>query len=299
MFRSLVAALVLTHSLSTLSASEEVSLSIDGLDRSFLLHVPETLNEASPVPLVIVYHGGGGNARSMEAMTGMNVTADKHGFLVAYPNGTGFLENRLTFNGGECCAYAMENDIDDVAFTLGIIDFLVESHRADPKRVYLTGLSNGGIVSHYVASRAPDRIAAIAPVGGTVGFGELSVEVPVPVMHIHGTNDEFLPEAGGYGKNARTDFRSVDETLSLWIAANNASVVPKFDPLPDTTEDECRVETFTYPAREDGAEVVYVRITGGGHTWPGSKASPPMLGTVCRDIDANELMWEFFLRHSR
>ncbi|MEM9479823.1 MAG: PHB depolymerase family esterase [Verrucomicrobiota bacterium] len=283
-------------------ASEAVQIKVGALERSFLLHLPEghSAERDDLYPVVINFHGGGGNAEAMERMSGMNQLADREGFIVVYPNGTGRLRNRLTFNGGECCGYAEQAGIDDVGFVGAILDELEAKYGSDPKRVYLTGLSNGGIVSHHVAAKLAGRITAIAPVGGTLEMGAISPSRPVPVMHIHGTADLFLPEKGGFGVRRTNEFRSVDHTLRTWITANNAGIVPTVENLPDSAEDGCTVERITYPAREDGmsAEVIYIRIKNGGHTWPGSENSPTMLGKGCRDIDANELMWEFFQRHS-
>ncbi|MEM7144527.1 MAG: PHB depolymerase family esterase [Verrucomicrobiota bacterium] len=295
--------LVLLSTIGPASASEH-TISVGDLERSYLLHLPagNAATAEEPLPLVIVYHGGGGNADSMFRLSGLNDKADEAGFIVAYPNGTGRIENKLTWNGGMCCGYAMHNEIDDVAFTNALIDELIKTQHVDPKRVYATGMSNGGIVSYYVANHLADRIAAIAPVAGTMGTETCEPSRPVPVMHFHGTDDQFLDYNGGPGPEsiAQSDFYSVDHTIENWIKANHCEPTPVEESLPDPADDGCTVKRFTYSPKDNtkGAPVVLIRIENGGHTWPGAAFSPPFLGTLCRDINANDLMWEFFESHS-
>lgn len=283
---------------SVLGENTRHSITVASESRSFLVHLPKDRESEANLPVVIVFHGGGGNADSMAKMTGLNALADEEGFIAVYPEGTGRFPRRLTFNGGICCGYAMENEIDDVAFTGAILDELESRHKIDASRVYLTGLSNGGIVSYLIASELSARIAAIAPVGGTMGTETASPARPVPLLHVHGTADEFLPVAGGFGKNGRTEFYSVDHSLKNWILANQCSVVPEFTILPDSEEDGCIVHQYRWPPLDkEGAEVVYLKIVNGGHTWPGSENSPPALGRVCSDIDVNRVIWDFFSAH--
>lgn len=279
----------------------EVSIKVGEWDRSFILHLPPGHQPDERYPLVMLFHGGGGNPASMVRLSGMNEKADAEGFIVAYPAGTGRFARALTFNGGNCCGYAQEQDMDDVAFVEAMLDLLIAEYGVDPKRVYATGLSNGGILSYRLANELADRIAAIAPVGGTMGTETCNPSRPVPVMHIHGTDDRFLSYEGGPGPNSvsKVDFYSVDHTIAAWVKANGCKPEPKVEELPDTSEDGCRVQRITYEAREKGgAGVVLIRIENGGHTWPGGPVSPAFLGTLCRDVNANDLMWDFFKRHS-
>ncbi len=289
-------ALILAQTIA--GADERRHLDWQDKSRSYLLHLPKGKEAEQGLPVVIVFHGGGGNAESMVAMSGMNELADEEGFVVVYPDGTGHLPKRLTFNGGICCGYAIEHEIDDVGFIAAILDELEAEFQTDPARVYLTGLSNGAIVSYYVAANLADRITAIAPVGGTMGTETCSPSRPVPILHVHGTDDQFLPVEGGYGVNGRTNFFSLDHTLQNWIAANRCEVLPEVTSLPDTADDGCEVEKLTWqPIDETGAEIIYLKIINGGHTWPGSISSPGMLGRVCQDVEINRVMWEFFSRH--
>jgi polyhydroxybutyrate depolymerase len=117
------------------------SLEVDKRPRTYLVHVPPNYDPKKPAPVVLVFHGGGSNAEQMVTFCGLNETADQHGFVVVYPNGTGRLGNLLTFNGGNCCGSAMTNNVDDVAFTKALLDDLARVVKVDPKRVYVTGMS--------------------------------------------------------------------------------------------------------------------------------------------------------------
>jgi polyhydroxybutyrate depolymerase len=279
------------------------TVSVGDLQRRYRVHVPEKYDAANPSPVVIVFHGGGGNPESMVRLTGMNAKSDEAGFIVVYPYGSGLDPERgLTFNGGGCCGYAMQRKIDDVGFTRALLDDLATVANVDSKRVFATGLSNGGIMSHYVASELSDRIAAIAPVGGPLMMDAPNAKRPVPVMHFHGTGDEFAPFNGGFGKGALgragiTEFRSVDHTIQSWVKANGCKPEPEVIALPDKADDGMKCTRKTWSGGEDGREVVLIEIENGGHTWPGNEPIVAMLGKSTKDISANDLMWAFFQEH--
>ncbi len=279
------------------------TVSVGDLQRRYRVHVPTSYNPNKPTPAIIAYHGGGGNPDSMIRLSGLNAKSEQAGFMVVYPFGTGRLEDHmLTFNGGECCGYAMQNKIDDVAFTRAVLDDLAAVANLDANRVYATGLSNGGIMSHHIASELSDRIAAIAPVGGPLMVASITPGRPVPVMHFHGTTDAFAPFKGGYGKGALgragvTEFRSVEHAVNAWIKANGCQTEPKIEPLPDKAADGMKCTRTTWGGGKDGSEVVLIEIESGGHTWPGMKPTVAALGESTMDISANDLMWEFFQKH--
>lgn len=270
----------------------------DKRSRTYIVHVPPMYDQKKPTPVVLAFHGGGSNAEQMIKFCGLNETADKHGFVVVYPSGTGRLEKLLTFNGGNCCGYAMTNKIDDVAFTKALLDDPAKVISVDPKRVYATGMSNGAFVSYLLASELSDRFAAIAPVGGPMGTETCNPKRPVPVIHFHGKDDEFAPFNGGKGKGVSgTDFYSVDHSIKAWVKANGCKDEPKTVEIPDTAKDGTKATVTTYGGGKDGAEVVLVAIDGMGHTWPGQQPAVKFLGKSTRNVSANELMWEFFKKH--
>ena len=161
------------------------------------------------------FHGGGTNAKTMVRFCGLNETADRDGFLAVYPNGSGRNPNLLTWNAGNCCAYAMRQNVDDVGFVGALLDDLSGFANVDPKRVFATGMSNGGMLAYRLASELSQRIASIASVSGPMGTDACRPTRPVSVLHFHGTSDEFAPYAGGRGPKSfiQSVFRSVDFSI--------------------------------------------------------------------------------------
>lgn len=276
------------------------TIQVDGLSRSYIVHIPPKYDPKQPAPVVLMFHGGGSSAKPMVHFTGLNEKADQAGFVVVYPEGTGYLQ-MLTWNAGNCCGYAMQHKVDDVAFTRALLDDLAKVVNVDRKRVYATGISNGAIMAYRLASELSDRIAAIAPVSGPMGAATCNPKRPVPVIHFHGTDDVHAPFQGGHGKGiSGTDFYSVEHSIAAWVKADGCPQKPKVVELPVKVEDGTSVEEKTYGPGKDGAEVILLTIRGGGHTWPGRE--PPNikflnLGKSTHNISANDLMWDFFKRH--
>jgi polyhydroxybutyrate depolymerase len=294
---ALLAAAVLGAAL--LGSGDHVrTVSVGPLERSYRVHVPATVDSRRPTPVVVAFHGGGANADNMVAFSGLDKKSEEAGFIVVYPNGTGRLKKMLTFNGGNCCGYAASNKVDDVEFTRKILDDLATAVNIDPKRVFATGMSNGGIMAYRLASELSDRVAAIAPVGGPMGTDAVTPRRAVSVIHMHGTSDEFAPFRGGKGRGVSgTDFQSVERSVQTWVKANGCAPEPVVTKVPDTVQDGTSVVRTTYGSCKDGAEVVLVAIEGGGHTWPGREPGLRVLGKSTRNISANDLMWEFFEKH--
>lgn len=277
------------------------TVEVGQLKRKYHVHIPPSYDGSKPMPVVLAFHGGGSNAGQMVLFSGLSEKADAAGFIVVYPSGSGRFERVATWNGGNCCGYAMNNKIDDVAFVRALLDDLTQVMNVDAKRVYATGISNGGILSYLLASELSDRIAAIAPVGGPMGTADCKPTRPVSVIHFHGTDDNFAPYNGGHGKRSvsGTQFYSVDHSIKAWVQANGCPDTPRVEKLPDKASDGMTVTRKTYGPGKDGAEVVLITIHGGGHTWPGRESRARFLGPSTKDISANDLMWEFFLRHPR
>jgi polyhydroxybutyrate depolymerase len=229
----------------------------------------------------------------------MNAKSDEAGFIVVYPNGTGPNERALFWNAGAFGARRAATDRDDVAFTRALLDDLAQVVSIDAKRIFACGMSNGGMMCHRLAIELSDRIAAIAPVGGTLALRETKPARPVPVLQIHGTEDTFVPWEERPGVNVfGWSFRGVDETIDFWVEHNRCTTTAKRESLPDRDlKDATTVERFTYAPAADGAEVVLVKINGGGHTWPGRTIPTGRLGPTTYDVNANDLIWEFFQRH--
>jgi polyhydroxybutyrate depolymerase len=211
----------------------------------------------------------------------MNALADTRGFVVAYPEGLGG-----SWNAGQCCGESARSNVDDVAFARAVIDRLSMEYCLDPRRVFSTGMSNGGFLSHRLACELSDRIAAIAPVAGVLGIPTCAPRRPVPVFHFHGTLDGLVPYNGG----GLLNFNSVADTLRGWAQRDGCGAMP-MEFLRRGI-----VHCDRWPGCRQGAEVQLCTVDGGGHTWPG--AFPiPLFGVTAREVSASELMVEFFERH--
>jgi len=269
-------------------------------ERSYLVHIPNRVESDSP-PVVLVFHGSGTNAEGMVRFSGMNQTADAEGFVVVYPNGTGPQPHLRSWNAGHCCAEASEQNVDDVGFVEAILDEIPAKLSIDPSRIYVTGMSNGGMFCYLLADRLSERIAAMASVSGPMGLESCAPKVAVPILHIQGTEDYFTPIEGGRGKRStsRTEFNSVRQTMDCWIEANRCESVPLKEQLPALVDDGTSVSTEVYSGKGESAEVKLVTIQGGGHTWPGRNPPSLYLGKSTRNLSANEMIWEFFQRHRR
>lgn len=291
--------------------NRRASFVYDGLKRTFKIHFPPFYNKSLQMPLVIALHGKGGNAESMILITrkGFNKLADKDGFLMVYPNGIG-----LNWNDGrmddETNDRAHRENIDDVGFISVLIDLMIKDYNIDPRRVYVTGISNGAIMSYRLACELSHKITAIAPVDGNIPyllFPGCSPARPISVLAINNVDDPLVPFEGGdiYGTFPRVKLGKVlsaDESINFWVKRNNCSPEPVVTEEPDTDpQDGTRVTRKNYSNGTDGTEVILYAIEGGGHTWPGGIQYKPVgiIGKTCRDIDANEIIWSFFKKHSR
>lgn len=278
------------------------SIVVKGVERTFLLHEPGGAKTGARRPLVIALHGGGTNGKSMRRFSGLDEAADKYGFMVVYPEGTGPTARFRTWNSGACAVYAKKQNIDDVAFLAALIDHLVQTQQADPQRVYVTGISNGGMMAYRLAVEIPDRVAAIAAVAGTLDVPASAVKQPLPILHFHGTADEYVLYKGGHGPKtfSENEHTSVADTIAAWVKINGADPRPREELLPDTSDDGMRVTRYTYATKADPQNIVLYKIEGGGHTWPGRPAKiERVLGPATRDISANDILWEFFKAHPK
>ena len=169
-FIVLFIAFFITTSLLSGCLSKREIFDYNGQSRSYILHLPPSYNGENEMPLVVVLHGGGGNAGNIEKLTGFSEKADKEGFIVVYPDGSGMFDRYLlTWNTGFCCGYALKNNIDDVGFIRTLIGYLQEKYAINPNMIYVTGISNGGMMSYRLGAELSDIVAAIAPVAGSIG----------------------------------------------------------------------------------------------------------------------------------
>lgn len=273
------------------------SLRVGGRKRTYHVHVPPAYDPHKPTPVVVALHGATMNGPLMASFSGLDAKADEAGFLAVYPNGTGRWWS-YSWNAGDCCGPAVREGVDDVAFIDALLDDLAAAYNVDPRRVHAAGMSNGAMMAYRLASELSGRIAAVAAVAGTMATDGCGPRRPVPVLHVHGTEDDHVPFAGGVGRKSVTGHphRSVEHSIRAWVRANGCREEPAVEVLPDRTRDGTRVTVKTYGG-EGGAEVVLVAVDGGGHTWPGRHPGTKVLGRATMNVSANDLIWGFFRRH--
>jgi polyhydroxybutyrate depolymerase len=272
-----------------------LSIKVAALTREFVLHLPPAHQRGdAKLPLVLFFHGGKSRAEQMDKLTGFNGLADEKAFIVAYPKG---IDQR--WNDGRGSPFAAA---DDIGFVRELVDHLVKTYRVDPRRVYATGISNGGIFLHLLACRLAGRIAAIAPVAGTVPTNVAQTCGPaaaVPVLMAHGTNDPLVLWEGGTGEKRGQiggSTLSVIDSIAFWASRNGCERKPPVTTNISSTKDGTATFRMEYCP-----DVVLYKVVEGGHTWPGGWQYAPerIIGKTSRDFSATRTIWQFFQDRAR
>jgi polyhydroxybutyrate depolymerase len=274
------------------------TLEIDNHKRTYWVHVPAKYDPKKETPVVLALHGATMSAKIMEGFSGLSKKADEAGFIVVYPNGTGPNPLLYTWNSGGFAPVIAQSKPDDVAFLAKVLDDLEAVLNVDKKRVYATGMSNGAMMCYRLASELSDRIAAIAPVSGTIAIEKYEPKTPVPVLHIHGTVDNLVPfEGSSPTVDLILHFRSVEDSVAACVKCNGCRPDPISSELP-CLRDKYQVTRKIYEPGLRGAEVILYVVDGGGHTWPGRPFGGGILGSVTLNFNANDVIWDFFRRHA-
>lgn len=282
------------------SDPEEKTLTYDGVKRVYILHVPESvLASRKKVPLVLMLHGGGGNDANGVKMTQFSDKADKEGFIVAYPSGSGRFANVLkTWNFWHCCGYSIRNNTDDSGFLSALIDQLVKDYPVDPHKVFVTGMSNGAMMSHRAGIDLSNKIAAIAPVVGTMFGDEPRANGPVAALIINGTDDTQIKLDGG-ANNSR--FKSAWDGTPMKPALWQSQYWAKINgckPEPHKVQYKKDVTVYDYDCPK-GKDVRHFIITGGTHSWPGGRPGRKGGATPSTAINATDEIWAFFMEMTK
>lgn len=287
----------------------------DGRARSYLLHLPPQAD--GPLPVVLVFHGGGGDAAGARATLGLDDDADRLGFAVVYPEGTG--ERRLghdfnTWNAGHCCGEAAATGVDDVGFVGALLDDLERRVRVDRGRVFATGISNGGAMSVALARARPDLLAGVAPAAAPGPVPAVAPAAPVPALFLHGTADACAPFDGGEacgGCWQRALGLALDrevpyegapctgapQQVEAWRVANRCGA----EPAEVMAVGAARCGVYAC----EGAPLTSCAVEDGGHAWPGAPAGCEpgrrlcdayleVVGPLSPTPDASALVLEFF-----
>lgn len=298
--------------------------------RNYNLHIPASYKDA-PAPVVVALHGGGGNSKTQIELTCpggdenhpkcLDKLADREGFIVVYPNGTpnktllsasrfrtwnatGGINEKYRCIGGAACS----ENVDDIAYFKALIEEVSKVVYIDEKRIYVTGISNGGAMAHRLACELSDRIAAIAPVAAGNQYAAVwgcNIKRPVPILEIHGLEDKQWPYEGGYGEPAfgfipqgeREEYKKImvliHDSIADWAKRNGCAPTPQIENSGSITKE-------TYGKCENNAEVIHYKIKDAGHTWPQGYQyfDESYVGKTSQEINANEVIWEFFKKHS-
>lgn len=269
-----------------ISGDSDATFMHDGLERSYFLYVPQSYTGDQAVPLVFNFHGYGSNGFEQMFYGNFRDLAESENFIVIQPNGTLLSGGETHWNVG---GWTNASTADDIGFTLALLDGLNEVYNIDLNRVYATGMSNGGYFSFVLACEEPNTFAAIASVTGSMTpetYDSCNPQRPVPVMQIHGTNDETVPYEGASGT------RPIVDVIDFWIGNNNCSPIGAETTLPDVdSADGSTIDKFVFSGCDNQTTVEHYRVNGGSHTWPGSNISFPGMNF---DINASTEIWAFF-----
>lgn len=282
--------LLLSLCLPLLSIGQQTidgSITFAGIQRDYILYVPEIYTPGEAVPLILNFHGYTSNAFEQLNYGDFRPIADTAGFIVVHPMGTVDLLGNTHWNVGWGTS-----SVDDLGFTAALIDSLSAKYSINQDRIYSTGMSNGGFMSYHLACELSVRIAAIASVTGTMNVnqpGTCSPGHPMPVMEIHGTADATVPYTGNFL------FGTTPAAVAYWVNYNNCESTPSITAIPDTDGgDGCTAEHQVYTGGNNGSTVEHFKIINGEHTWPGSAFGG--VGTN-QDIDACKEIWRFFSKY--
>ena len=297
----------------TSPGNHRFEITVDGQVRNYLVHIPLNFGHDRPAPVVIVFHGGGGKAKTTMIDTGWDRKADLEGFLAVFPNGTpqdpskppSFTSNPQSWNDGsgrENLA-AVHRNVDDVKFVKSLVQDLSARFKVDQKRIYATGFSNGAAMSFRLGRELSEIFAAIAPVASSDFLIDHEPKHPIPLLYITGKADPLNPFDGGPVRIGQKDYGvkpPVKQSVGNWVRMLDC---PE---KPEVIHDENGVLGLAYKPCRGESEVVFYTVEGLGHWWPGFM--PPayypewlmrLLGKPSDKLQATDLIWEFFMSHAK
>ena len=270
-------------------ADVDISFMVQGRDRrAVIVNAPIA---ATTRPAVIVLHGGMGSAAVMRANSGFDAVARAEGFMVVYGEGTEFGEGRHAWNTGFLLRRQVQ-DADDIAYFDTLIDTIVRDHGADPARIFMTGGSNGGMMTFVYAVARPERLAAAAPVVASMFTFDATPSVPLPILIINGAKDDEVPIEGGMSRNPlvrraqEAPYKPLEEVVRFWVGVNRSDQEPEI-------ETRGTVTTTVHAATPEGAVTEFVIDSAGGHGWPGSRSRREGSAPI-EAFSGAQRVWEFF-----
>lgn len=292
---------------SSLAQNLNRTIMVDGIQRQYLIHIPPAFNTIAKLPVIFAFHGGGGTAKSAVSFYDLEPLADKNNFMVVYPDA---VNKAWKIPGMATRVKAADTTVNDLHFMNVLLDTIIAEYKADPQKVFLTGISRGAMFSFYLADAMNERVTAIAAVSGGISqtqFPSYSFQRPIPVLMINGTKDPLVSYDGGYGKlnrrnigNEDADMVPAEKLLQKIVKLDHCNtnaqtvVLPDSDPSDGCTETECIYNGTA-------VTVDFIKIENGGHTWPGGTQYLPkfLIGRLCRDFSVSQKIFDFFISVSK
>lgn len=262
---------------SSRTGSYEESIITSNTTRHFRLYIPSSYTGNAPIPLVLNFHGLKSNSAEQEALSGMSIKAEQEGFIVVYPDAR---------NDQWAVGTNSESAIDK-QFVLDLLEWMTSHYVIDQKRIFATGISNGGGMTNRLGCDMSNIIAAIAPDSGAYNFWQdCHPTRPIPVLAFHGLEDELIAYEGG---TSNVMLPPIEKWAFAWAARNECSNSPEITTPVDT------VTLRTWSNCLDNADVLLYTIANHGHSWPGSPIMPKSI--TSQAINATDVMWDFFINH--
>jgi len=288
---------ILVFSCDKITKNEVFNFDVGGLKREYLVHVPKSIDQNAA--LVFVLHGLGGTAELIREYSQMDRVADKHGFVVCYPQGTGGSEDtEYTKKGTPFWNVGYETHknetVDDVLFITTLAKHLQLKYNLDPEKTFCSGMSNGGDMSYLLGCQAPDVFKAIAPITGCMMewvYSSCDNKNTIPVFQVHGTSDKTTYYNGDEeNKDKWGAYLGVEKTIKFWVARNQCTSLT-IDTLPDINKND---GSFVIAEKHlqgiNNNEVWFYKVINGGHDWP--QGWPQNSGN--QDLNTSEEIWKFF-----
>jgi polyhydroxybutyrate depolymerase len=278
-----------------------INITVDGLQRNFIMYLPTGYNNAGKMPMMIVMHGGSGEPTGMIQLADFRPIAERDKVVLVYPAGT-----QTSWNDGRPTASNLAN-VNDVNFISQICTYMVANKSVDATKIYATGISNGGFMASRLGCELSDKIAAIAAVAGSMEQNTIAANCntngrTMPVIYIQGTNDPLVSFNGGIMTvGAGGTILSHAQVVAKWIGINNCGATPIITDLPDIANDGTTIKQRVYSNTTNGTEVVSYVVANGGHTWPQGYQylGEAVIGKTSQDMNACEVIWQFFKRFKR
>ncbi|MDA9070823.1 prolyl oligopeptidase family serine peptidase [Flavobacteriaceae bacterium] len=249
----------------------------NGVNREYVLYIPNSYDGTSSVPLMLNFHGFGGSASDYMQEADMRSLAEVDTFILVYPQGS-CLDGSSHWNA---CPLGGDNksDADDFGFVEAIINEISSQYNVDMERIYAAGYSNGGMMAYGLANYKSNLVAAVASVSGVMLECTGSTSHPMPVVHLHGTSDGVLPY------NGSSDWNSAQSTLDYWINFNNTITTPT---VSIDNSGGMSIEHYVYDQGDSSVSVEHYKFIGGDHVW---------FSATYQDQNTSELVWNFVSRY--